>query len=79
MAYIVSVDFDYSEPLQMALRRIEKHDGAIVLFAAEGPAGGNPNVALSFDQRGDALDFLKEHFQTGESVEFLNGLIAEVE
>lgn len=78
MAYVVSVDFDYSEPLQMALRRIAKHYGVIMLFVADGPAGGNPNVALSFDQRGYALDFLKEHFPPGESVEFLNGLIAEI-
>ena len=44
----VDVDFAYNENIQDVFRAIRKHEGKILDFTPDGPAGGNPNVLLGF-------------------------------
>jgi hypothetical protein len=57
----LDVDFAYSDTVQEVLRLIRKRRGRIVDFDPDGPAGGNPNVLLSFETKEQALRFLREH------------------
>lgn len=65
----LNVDFAYSDRIQKVLLFIRKHRGRILDFDPEGPAGGNPNLLLSFESKEQALRFLQEH-SPGESDEF---------
>jgi hypothetical protein len=56
----VGVDFAYNETIRDVLRAIRAHEGKIVDFDPDGPAGGNPVVLLGFDTRDDALRFHPE-------------------
>lgn len=69
------VDFDSNESLQQTLDRIERHRGRIDSFRAHGPGGGNPCIALTFDDKRDALAFLREQFPKGESEALLESLL----
>ena len=46
----VGVDFAYNETIRDVLRAIRAHEGKIVDFDPDGPAGGNPVVLLGFDR-----------------------------
>ena len=48
----VGVDFAYTETIRDVLRAIRAHEGKIVDFDPDGPAGGNPVVLLGFDNEG---------------------------
>ena len=58
----VGVDFAYNETIRDVLRAIRAHEGKIVDFDPDGPAGGNPVVLLGFDTRDDALRLLKGRY-----------------
>lgn len=75
MKCYVSQDFAYNSPVQEALETIQKHRGRIIDFVAHGPAGGNPCILVAFDNRQDALAFLRECSPDGESEEFMNSRI----
>ena len=57
----VDVDFASTDTVQHVLRLIRKHQGRIIDFDPEGPAGGNPNILLSFKTHERAFAFLREH------------------
>lgn len=67
----VPVDFAHDEKIQPLLELLSKHKGAILGYDAEGPAGGNPQMLLRFDQRGDAVDYLRERYPD-DSLAFCN-------
>ena len=52
----VGVDFAYNETIRDVLRAIRAHEGKIVDFDPDGPAGGNP-------MRDAALRFLKGRYR----------------
>jgi hypothetical protein len=61
-AVSVGVDFACDETVQQVLSAIRKFRGRIVNFNPNGPAGGNPNIVLSFKTEKLALRFLRERY-----------------
>lgn len=75
MKCYVSQDFAADGSVQEALELIEKHHGRIIDFTARGPAGGNPCIMVAFDDRTNALSFLKECSPEGEDENWLKSRI----
>lgn len=59
--YRVGVDIDYTTTISNVLSLIERHAGKIVDHVADGPAGGNPYVMISFNDVEHARSFLHEY------------------
>lgn len=76
MSYRTEIDVDYNCPVASFTSVIEKFNAHIVDFITDGPAGGNPNFTLEFDDYNDALNFLKQHHYN-EDVSYLSTLIQE--
>lgn len=77
MTHQLNLDFGHDSPLGKTLDTIEKHNGEIESFIANGP-GGNPNITLNFPTRQDAIDFINEYDgESGES-DYLSSLIREI-
>jgi hypothetical protein len=70
----VVVDFAYDEKIQSILTLLEKYAGQIDSFQAIGSAGGNPNLVLRFEQRGQAVDLLRDRYPD-DSLEFCNSRV----
>jgi hypothetical protein len=74
----VNQDFAANESIQKTLEIISRHRGRIIEFIAHGPAGGNPCIMVAFDNRRDAMGFLRECQPPGESDEFLRSQVHQL-
>jgi hypothetical protein len=75
MRYRVDIDFDANCPVSCVLEFLEKHQATIVNTQAFGPAGGNPNFLLEFDNYQSAVNLLTEFYYDRDCQHYIDNIV----
>jgi len=78
MKVMTEIDVAYDCPVFEFLVFLERHGSPVIhSYDNEGPAGGNPCFKLVFENRAQAIDFLRDWYQD-EDDEFLASSVTEL-
>ena len=62
----IEIDIAHDCPIGEALDLIQRHNGQIFRFIANGLGGGNPTLFLQFPHYNDAENFLQEYCEDSD-------------
>ncbi|CAB4130908.1 hypothetical protein UFOVP132_25 [uncultured Caudovirales phage] len=66
--YTCEIDVAYTCEISYFLELLEKYNNPnIINYKSLGPAGGNPSLTLSFNDRETIVNFLKHIYNTSET------------
>jgi len=67
----INVDVGHDLSIGEFLDTLERYNGKLVSYIAEGPGGGNPNLTLTFPTELEAEGYVSECFPDDEFDDFL--------